>query len=175
MRKLTVSYTTLTKVLAEQTVMSMVSLDATRFEAGWTRDNFLANLLDKWQLSVLACDEQKQIVGFVIASRFCDSKVHIHRIAVDDKFGGKGVGKTLLAGVAERAVGCVEMILECPTTATVTGFYQTLGFARTSALQTQRYLEAKNKLAKRHHYLPLETCSRLVFAKSIHCTTKHLP
>ena len=169
-----VKFVTLTYRLAERIAEALVALDAARFEVGWTTEQVFADLQDKWQFSVVALDVRQAVVGFAIASRFRQSNVHVHCIVVAEQVGNQGIGKALLEAVADRATGCNQMILESPNQPAAAGFYHAVGFQQLSVDNIKQYLAAKGKVAQQSHYLPIETCTRLVFVKPIPCTSKPL-
>lgn len=62
----------------------------------WDANNFLLNLLGKWDYSFVALGENYEVVGCIIASQDIDHSVHINRLFVDNKYVCMGVGSLLL-------------------------------------------------------------------------------
>ncbi len=99
---------------------------------GWEREEFMLDLPEKWQHSLIATDENSCIVGFLIASRH-DEAIHIHRMAISSEFQGKRVGTTLIRHLCEKAssngVATITVKVNKDNLLAIR-FYQNFGFCR---------------------------------------------
>jgi ribosomal protein S18 acetylase RimI-like enzyme len=75
----------------------------------WIAANYLMDLESKWTLS-LACYENEQLAGYIIASKRNEKHVHIHKFVVDIDSRGKGIGKILLSEFINRINTFTELI-----------------------------------------------------------------
>lgn len=69
----------------------------------WIKDNFLAELPEKWQFSFQAYAEDL-MAGFLVASRK-EHAVHIHRLAVGNQHQNMGVGNRLMNALINESRG----------------------------------------------------------------------
>lgn len=74
----------------------------------WNKDNFLLDLPCKWEYSFVALDNNK-ILGFLIAS--CKvNNIHIHKLMIDSKCRGNGIGSFLINHLEEKAKNQFDMM-----------------------------------------------------------------
>lgn len=66
----------------------------------WSESNFLSDLPNKWNLSLIATSNKK-LIGFLIASRK-ELSIHIHRLAIKQQFQSDGIGKTMVLRLIEK-------------------------------------------------------------------------
>lgn len=94
---------TLTKSIIKNHLETILSIDRTQIKDAekWNRENFLCQYPLKFNLSVVAL-EGKNIIGFTIATKK-NKSCHIHRIAVSDKYTGRGLGSMMLQSIEKRA------------------------------------------------------------------------
>lgn len=106
---------------------------------GWGREEFLLDLPEKWQRSLVATDESSCIVGFIIASRQ-DEAIHIHKIAISRGFQGKRVGTALIRTLCEKASsnGVATITIKVnKNNLLAIRFYQNFGFCRSEVKKTK--------------------------------------
>jgi len=134
----------LSKEIASRNVRRMMEIEKD-YPEPWTEENFLFELLEKWELSRYA-DLDKNIAGFIIASHKHDS-FYIHRFMVDSNQRGKGIGKILYSNFEnscvqrgdEDNISLRVLINNLPTVK----LYHTLGFEIVSEEEGVRYLMKK--------------------------------
>lgn len=87
---------TLNRTDAERQADALLAVDA----IGWTRENLLTDLPDKWQLSFAMWPGP---VGYAILSRK-PSGVHLHHLAVREELRNQGLGSRMIAECLARGV-----------------------------------------------------------------------
>jgi len=96
----------------------------------WSEDNFLYELPKKWDYS-FALYEEKELLGFCIASGKIEEVYYIHLFFLSDKARGKAFGKAMIEQaqkVAQRN-GINRIELRCPESNTgALEFYHKAGF-----------------------------------------------
>lgn len=96
----------------------------------WQLEHFLAELPEKWQLSLAAWSSGRPI-GYAIVSKKEPTCAHLHHFAVAPSVRGRGIGRELLARAEANAGerGCVRMTLKVATeSAGAIRFYERNGF-----------------------------------------------
>ncbi len=126
--------TCLTRDIAVQSVRELLALFNDFPELEWTRDNLLHELPMKWELSLIAFDDQDQPIGLIICSRK-KTAVYVHLMLVSTVHRRSGVGSELLMQVVDRAIhshkafGPTSVQLQTNTTWTAAiEFYRRNGF-----------------------------------------------
>ena len=103
------SIETLTRELMLQRVHDFVRLAKSNIEGEyWESDNFLAELKNKWVVSLLVKDEAKKIVAFLIASEK-ESSTHIHKFVVDLSVRQLGVGTMLFDELKRKSAKAITL------------------------------------------------------------------
>lgn len=124
-----VHYQILTRHKAECDGQAIVALGADQPWENWTKDNLLAERVDKWKLSMLATLTEHP-VGYAIASRR-ERTVHLHHLIVGAQWRTVGIGTTLLQHILENAHRCAASKLTLKVHRQNTRairFYQQRGF-----------------------------------------------
>jgi len=67
----------------------------------WTKENFLTELNGKWKYSTVALNEEKNVIGYIIASEK-ESSIHIHKFMIANGYRNLGFGKLLLENFEKR-------------------------------------------------------------------------
>jgi len=68
----------------------------------WREEHFLMDLPEKWLHSVLALDDNGDVVAYIIASKEGDTSVHIHKFMVSNTYRSQGLGRQLLLFLCDR-------------------------------------------------------------------------
>lgn len=131
-------------------VSELVSIDRDCFETrSWEEKHFLAYKKNKFKTSLLALYDDR-LAGYIIASEYLPKLLHIHRFAVDKKFRGMGIGKSLLESFINYAFLKYNKI----TVETDACFfnaihlYEKFGFIKLNQAQIIEYLINKQKISE---------------------------
>jgi hypothetical protein len=140
----------------------LVRLDARLFqtmgrayaETGWTAEQFQRELDGKWALSLAAIDRSRTLAGFCIASASRHGAVHIHRLAVEPRCQGRGVGRSLIAGL-ERLAWLSGERTQVTVAASAAGspavaIYRHLGFEMLHGENLQAFAARLNRTVRFH-------------------------
>lgn len=119
----------LTKSEMTKRIKEILLIDQAIVGEGWSEENFLFDLPEKWELSrqILAHD---LIAGFLIASHK-NNAIHIHRLVVSNKFQNMGIGKQLVDEILAAARGRKIKLITLKVLSTNTDairFYERLRF-----------------------------------------------
>ena len=130
------------------------TMGAAYAEAGWTAEQFRRDLDGKWALSLAAVDGARALAGFCIASASRQGAVHIHRLAVEPRCQGRGVGRSLIAGL-ERLAWLSGERTELTVAASAAGspavaVYRHLGFEKLQGDDLQAYAARLNRTVRFH-------------------------
>ncbi len=146
-------------------------LDSEVFGEGnnWNDLNFYSELPLKKELSCIAT-AGKKIIGFLIGSAYPTDKgltAHINRVAVDQNFRNKGVGREMIRHFEDLAIvsKCAYISLEFDKKLNVDSFYVKSGYLpMDQADDILNYLKAKGKLELHDIYITFE---RRIFVKNL--------
>ena len=111
-------------------VDAVAALEQASFPAPWRRDDFASEVGAESRFNRVVRDVRGQLVGYVF-SAFGGGEFHVHKIAVDPLWRGRGIARLLMAEVVDRArrTGSEEIYLEVrPSNAAARGLYESLGF-----------------------------------------------
>lgn len=91
------------KRLTKETLLANIEIlteidSVIKIDEHWGHENFLIELNGKWDNSYIALEENI-IAGFIICSKKNKNTLHIHRLAVREKFQFMGIGTRLIANV----------------------------------------------------------------------------
>ena len=102
----------------------------------WNESNFLSDLPNKWDLSLIAMFNKK-LIGYLIASRK-EFSVHIHRLAIAQKFQSDGVGRAMVLRLTEKVESfkLPIMLKVHQENIRAVKFYQKLGFKNVGKSRT---------------------------------------
>lgn len=119
----------LTKGIMDQHVKEFLLIDDSIQGEKWSRENFLFDLPEKWNLSLQVLSNQT-LAGFLIASNK-DNAFHIHRLAIGSDFQNQGLGRQLVERLQHiartRKVKLITLkVLNTNTDAI--RFYERIGF-----------------------------------------------
>ena len=72
-------------------------------EKAWTKDNFLLNKRKKWKLSNCIVIHGK-LVAYSILSQIGEKEAYLHKILVDSKFQGLGIGSLIFKYYVQKCI-----------------------------------------------------------------------
>lgn len=90
----------ITKDLIQQNISCFIDIISDGIHEYWQEDEFLYDLPDKWESSLLLSYKNK-IIGFIISSRKINT-FHIHKFFIHKKYRSFGFGNILLQKFEER-------------------------------------------------------------------------
>jgi ribosomal-protein-alanine N-acetyltransferase len=106
----------------------VIAIERRTFTTPWSLAMFVLELSKSSGLCLAATDDDGQLLGYLICSRF-DTVWHLMNIAVDPSQRRRGVGSALLERMIERAGPDEEYTLEVrPSNAQAITLYERLGF-----------------------------------------------
>ena len=112
----------------------------------WTREHFLLELPEKWDLSFVLWEDAK-LIGYSILSRPESDRVHLHHFMLRAGYRGGGLGGSMIEECIKRTVeiGALRLSLKVPIT-----------------------FEASQKFYRRHEFLRIDQAGDyLVFERSV--------
>jgi len=96
----------------------------------WSRENFLRELPEKWNLSFAVFDAGRP-VGYAILSRRTDELVHLHHFMIAPKHRGAGFGTRMITEIAARVAAAGAQRISLKTVSPpAQRFYRRNGFWR---------------------------------------------
>jgi ribosomal-protein-alanine N-acetyltransferase len=106
----------------------VIAIERRTFTTPWSLAMFVLELSKSTGLCLAAADEDGELLGYLICSRF-DTVWHLMNVAVDPGQRRRGVGSALLAQMIERAGPDEEYTLEVrPSNEQAITLYERLGF-----------------------------------------------
>ena len=91
----------LTKNIVSEYIDGLIGISKQLEGDYWTKEHYSSDLNRKWELSY--CEiKDKELLGFMIVSDKGESH-HLHRIAIDEKHKGKGLGREFMNIFMENA------------------------------------------------------------------------
>ncbi len=140
------------KELVSLEVTIKIKMDQEYANDTWDKENFSKDFPRKWQFSqVVVSGVDKKLCGFLIASEMLAKEIHIHRLAVDPNFQGKGLGSLLLSKALATAkeYKCQQATVElsCLNVKALT-FYQKFGFKHLSPAELSNYVAQRKQNVK---------------------------
>ena len=105
----------------------------------WDRDNFLLDLPLKFKLSFCVILNNK-LIGYCTVSKKI-KVAHIHRIAVNPKYAGKGIGHIMIEFLKQKAkkYNCKKIVAETLRSIKSNKFYQKEGFRQLNLAEQKKY------------------------------------
>ncbi len=91
----------LKKNFLSERIDAFIEIDKVIGHELWGQENFLSEMPDKWDLSLVALFND-ELIGYLIASRK-ELSIHIHRLAIDQQFQSAGVGKSMVSKLVTKA------------------------------------------------------------------------
>ena len=113
---------------------AVARLHAASFYRGWPRQDIEAYLLDPDTPTLVACDARHKVAGFAML-RLLGDDAELMTIAVEPKYGGKGLGQALMRACFEDLLmtPARRMVLEVAgDNPAAIRLYQKLGFTKLS-------------------------------------------
>ncbi|MFQ5658146.1 MAG: ribosomal protein S18-alanine N-acetyltransferase [Candidatus Methylomirabilales bacterium] len=80
----------------------VLRIEAASFTEPWTREMFLAEMIQGVSLALVVCSEEDEILGYILGS-VAGGDFHISNIAVDPRVRRQGVGRHLLLVALDQA------------------------------------------------------------------------
>jgi GNAT superfamily N-acetyltransferase len=113
-------------------------VDAHRHELGFVRLPSLREQIERGEMLVATLGDEP--VGFVDYHRRRDGQITLYHIAVEPAFRAQGVGRVLVAALAQvaRDAGCARIALKCPVDLPANAFYREYGFELAETLNGRR-------------------------------------
>lgn len=134
---------TLDRQTAEAVAHEVLDLESDLSWERWTPAQLLDERSGKWTYSKVAYASGR-VVGVAVASVPFSGTVHLHRLVVDERHRGGGVGRALIEDlrrcVAEGGHSRLTLKVAVTNTAAV-GFYLSLGFRRVTEEQENLLME----------------------------------
>lgn len=111
-------------------VDAVAVLEAESFPCPWKRDYFGSEIGAPGRFNRVVRDSRGQLVAYVFCA-YGGGEFHVHKIAVDPAFRGRGIARILMAEVLDRArlSRSEEVYLEVrPSNTAARQLYESLGF-----------------------------------------------
>ena len=119
----------------------------------WEESHFSLELPGKWELSCAAVERGQGLVGFWVCSMPRPGWAHVHRVGVDPRWWGKGIGKEMFAwsSARARAKGARAMSVSvAEANVRARDFYTRLGFSLVDGPELQQWARAHGRRGRVH-------------------------
>lgn len=143
----------LTREMVLKHLCDLIEIDRiVKADDQWDDKSFLLELVGKWNNSLAALLSGK-IIGYIICSIKNNDTLHIHRIAVKEKYQKNGIGTELIERIIKNSNNIMKYIILKVRKDNIAAqkFYEKHGFRRV-------YLEGNNYIYIRGNYDKENSC-----------------
>ncbi|MBO8158257.1 ribosomal protein S18-alanine N-acetyltransferase [Thermosyntropha sp.] len=119
--------------MTERDIDEVVRIEQESFPVPWSKEAYLGELKNNFAV-YLVCDYEGEIAGYG-GMWIVFEEAHITNIAVDKRFRGKGMGRSLLEELERiaREKNALRIVLEVrPSNHVARNLYKSVGFVETS-------------------------------------------
>ena len=104
------SISKLTKGMILKNISEFIEIDnLINTDERWQYDNFIIDLNGKWDNSYVFLVDS-EITGYIICSIKDEANLHIHRLAIKERYQNTGIGSELVSKVINNASECIKYV-----------------------------------------------------------------